>query len=58
MVVGSIRGAVHDLLAIGKEHADTVKAVLVGDVRQQLLHVFALVQQGQLVAVGPGTGGT
>jgi hypothetical protein len=44
MVVGSIRSTVHDLLAIGQEHADAVKIVLVGDVRQQLLHVFALIQ--------------
>ena len=57
VIVGSVRGAVHDLAAIGQEHADAVKIVLVGDVRQQLLHVFALVQQGKLVAVGSGSGG-
>ena len=58
VIVGSVRGAVHDLATVGQEHADAVKVVLVGDVRQQLLHVFALVQQGQLVAVGSGIGGT
>ena len=58
VIVGSVRGAVHNLTAIGQKHADAVKIVLVGDVRQQLLHVFALVLQGKLVAVGPGTGGT
>ena len=57
VIVGSVRGAVHDLAAVGQEHADAVKIVLVGDVRQQLLHVFALVQQGKLVAVGSGIGG-